>query len=50
MLREALEHTLSWTAVFEWHSSFRSDQVSFEDDECPGPLGINKVTNSLKHF
>jgi hypothetical protein len=34
MLREAFgEHSLSRTAVFEWHSPFKAGQVSVEDDE-----------------
>jgi hypothetical protein len=37
MLREAFgEHSLSWTAVFEWHSCFKAGRVSVEDDECSG--------------
>jgi hypothetical protein len=32
MLREDFgEHSLSWTAVFEWHSRFKADRVSVED-------------------
>jgi hypothetical protein len=27
------EHSLSQTAVFEWHSHFRAGRVSVEDDE-----------------
>jgi hypothetical protein len=30
------EHSLSWTAVFEWHSHFNASQVSVEDDELSG--------------
>jgi hypothetical protein len=37
MLREAFgEHSLSWTAVFEWHSHFKPSQVSIEDDKRSG--------------
>jgi hypothetical protein len=37
MLREAFaEHSLSWTAVFEWHSCFKASKVSAEDYECSG--------------
>jgi hypothetical protein len=33
MLYEAFgEHSLSQTAVFEWHSRFKAGQVSAEDD------------------
>jgi hypothetical protein len=34
MLREAFgEHSLSQTAVFEWHSCFKAGPVSAEDDK-----------------
>jgi hypothetical protein len=34
MLREAFgEHSLRWTAVFEWHSCFKAGPVSAEDDK-----------------
>jgi hypothetical protein len=34
MIREAFgEHSLSRTAVFEWHSRFKAGRVSVEDDE-----------------
>jgi hypothetical protein len=34
VLREAFgEHSLSWTADFEWHSHFKAVRVSVEDDE-----------------
>jgi hypothetical protein len=34
MLQEAFgEHSLSQTAVFEWHSCFKAGRVSAEDDE-----------------
>jgi hypothetical protein len=37
MLREAFGgHFLSWTLVFEWHSSIKAGQVSVEDNECSG--------------
>jgi hypothetical protein len=37
MLSEAFrEHSLSWTAVFEWHSHFKASGVSVEDDKCSG--------------
>jgi hypothetical protein len=37
MLCEAVgEHSLSWTAVSEWHSHFKARQVSVEDDERSG--------------
>jgi hypothetical protein len=37
MLCEAFgEHSLSRTAVFEWHSRFKASCVSVEDDKCSG--------------
>jgi hypothetical protein len=30
------EHSLSWTAFFEWHSRFKAGLVSVEDDELSG--------------
>jgi hypothetical protein len=30
------EHSLSWTAVFDWNSRFKAGQVSVEDDNCSG--------------
>jgi hypothetical protein len=37
MLREAFGvHSLSWTAVFEWHSHFKVGRGSTEDDDCSG--------------
>jgi hypothetical protein len=34
MLRDTFgEHSLSRTAVFEWHSRFKAGRVSVEDDE-----------------
>jgi hypothetical protein len=30
------EHSVSWTAVFEWHSHFKAGQMSVEDDEFSG--------------
>jgi hypothetical protein len=37
MLHEAFgEHSLSQTAVFEWHSRFKAGRMLVEDDECSG--------------
>jgi hypothetical protein len=37
ILREAFgEHSLIRTAVFEWHSRFKTGRVSVEDDESSG--------------
>jgi hypothetical protein len=30
------EHSLRWTAVFEWHSFFKACRVSVEDDQRSG--------------
>jgi hypothetical protein len=30
------EHSLNWTAVFQWHSHFKATQVSAENDEYSG--------------
>jgi hypothetical protein len=37
MLHEAFgEHSLSWTAVSEWHSHFKASRVSVEDGKRSG--------------
>jgi hypothetical protein len=42
MLCEAFgEHSLSRTAVFEWHSYFKASQVSVENDERSGRPGTS---------
>jgi hypothetical protein len=47
MLRQAFgEHSLSWTAVFEWHSLFKAGQVSVEDDKCSGQPSMSKTTEN----
>jgi hypothetical protein len=49
MLREACgEHSLSRTAVFEWHSRFKAGQVSVEDDECSGRPSTSKMTENVE--
>jgi hypothetical protein len=49
MLRGAFgEHSLSRTAFSEWHSPFKSSQVSVEDDECSGQPGSSKMTENVK--
>jgi hypothetical protein len=36
-LHEAFgEHSLSRMVVFEWHSGFKANRVSVEDDKCSG--------------
>jgi hypothetical protein len=45
MFREALgEHSLSRTAVFECHSSFKTGRFSVEDDEHSGLPSTSKMT------
>jgi hypothetical protein len=49
MLHEAFgEHSLSRTAVFEWHSRFRASQVSVEDDERSGRPSTGKMTENFE--
>jgi hypothetical protein len=52
MLCEAVgKHSLSRTAVFEWHSHFKASQVSVEDDERSGRPGTSKMKKKmLKNF
>jgi hypothetical protein len=48
MLREAFgEHSLSQTAVFEWHSRFKTGRVSVEDDERSGRPSTSKMTENV---
>jgi hypothetical protein len=54
MFREVFgEHSLSQTAFFEWHSRFKADRVSFEDDERSGRCSTTKrqkmLTKSRTH-
>jgi hypothetical protein len=49
MLREAFrEHSLSRTAVFEWHSCFKDGQVSVEVDNVQGDQAPAKRQKMLK--
>jgi hypothetical protein len=49
MLRETIgEHSLSWTAVFEWHSRFKAGRVSVENDERSGRPRTNKATENVE--
>jgi hypothetical protein len=49
MLCEAFgEHSLSGTAVFEWHSNFKAGSVSVEDDECSGQANTSKTTQNVE--
>jgi hypothetical protein len=40
--------SLSRTAVFEWHSCFKTSQVSVEDDECSGQPSTSKTTENVE--
>jgi hypothetical protein len=44
------EHSLSRTAVFEWHSHFKDGQVSVEDDELSGRPSTSKTTENVEKF
>jgi transposase len=49
MLCEAFgEHSLSQTAVFEWHSRFKAGQLSVEDDEQSGRPSTSKTTENVE--
>jgi hypothetical protein len=49
MLREAFgEHSLIWTAVFEWHSRFKAGRVSVEDDKRSGRPSTSKTTENVE--
>jgi hypothetical protein len=48
MLHEAFgEHSLSQTAVSEWHSRFKAGQVSVGDDERSGRPSTSKTTENV---
>jgi hypothetical protein len=44
------DHSLSWTAVFEWHSLFKASQVSIEDDERSGQPSTGKTTDDVENL
>jgi hypothetical protein len=49
MLHEAFrEHSLSRTAVSEWHSCFWAGRVSVEDDERSGRPSTSKTTENVE--
>jgi hypothetical protein len=49
MLREVFgEHSLSRTAVSEWHSRFKACRVSVEDDERSGRPRTSKTTDNVE--
>jgi hypothetical protein len=48
MLHEAFgEHSVSRTAVFEWHSRFKASRMSVEDDERSGRPSTSKMTENV---
>jgi hypothetical protein len=49
MLREAFgEHSLSRTAVCEWHSRFKACRVSAEDDQPVKRPSTSKTTENVE--
>jgi histone-lysine N-methyltransferase SETMAR len=51
MLREAFgEHSLSRTAVFDWHSRFQAGRVSAEDNKRLGRPSATKTTENDEKF
>jgi hypothetical protein len=49
MLHEAFgEHSLSQTAVFEWHSCFKAGRVSLENVESSGRSSTSKTTENVE--
>jgi hypothetical protein len=44
------EHSLSRTAVFEWHSRFKAGRVSAEDEEHSGQLSTSKMKEYVGKF
>jgi hypothetical protein len=51
MLHEAFgEHSLSRTAVSEWHSRVKASRVSVEDDKRSGQPSTSKRQKMLKKF
>jgi hypothetical protein len=42
------EHSLSRTAIFEWHSHFKDGRVLFEDDERSGQPSTSKTTENVE--
>jgi hypothetical protein len=50
MLCEAFgEHSLSWTAVFEWHSRFNAGRGS-DENEHSGRPSTSKMTEKVEKF
>jgi hypothetical protein len=49
MLGEAFEeHSLSRTAIFEWHLRFKAGRVSFEDDKRSGRPSASITTENVE--
>jgi hypothetical protein len=49
MLRDTFgEHSLSRTAVFEWHSRFKAGRLSVEDNERSERPNTSKMTENVK--
>jgi hypothetical protein len=44
------QHSLSQTAVFQWHSRFKACGVSVEDDEHSGQPNTSRTTGNVEHF
>jgi hypothetical protein len=42
------KHSLSWTAVFEWHSCFKTSEVSVEADKRSGPPSTSNTTENVE--
>jgi hypothetical protein len=51
IFREAFgEHSLSRRAVFEWHSLYKANRVSVEDDERSKRPSDSKTTENVEKF
>jgi hypothetical protein len=51
ILRKAFgEHSLSQTAVFEWHSGFKAGRVSVENDERSAGPSTSKTTENIENI
>jgi hypothetical protein len=51
ILREAFgEHSLSQTAISQWHSCFMAVRVSVEDDERSGRRSTSKTIENIETF
>jgi hypothetical protein len=48
MLHDAFEHSLSRTVVFEWHSCFKADRVSVEDNERSGWPSTSRTAENIE--